>query len=117
WTAGHRIGLTAYNNQSRGDYDVGDFAPDAYAIARQQAYSLSSTDRITDWWDSDLRFGFTKEGYDDRAFMANTNLITRQYSWINTFKLSADHHLSALLERREERVQSTNEYDSTRRDT
>ncbi|CAM5203945.1 TonB-dependent receptor OS=Castellaniella sp OX=1955812 GN=EPN31_08550 PE=3 SV=1 [Castellaniella denitrificans] len=117
WAPGHHIGLTAYNRQSKNDYDAGDFAPDAYAFARQQAYGLSSTDRITDWWDSDLRFGFTKEGYDDRAYSANTNLITRQYSWINTFKPHPDHQLSVLLERREDRVQSTNVYDRTRRDT
>ncbi|WP_368647497.1 TonB-dependent receptor [Castellaniella ginsengisoli] len=117
WADGHRLGLTAYNAQTRGDYDAGATPSEAYTFYRQQAYSLSSTDRITDWWESDLKFNFTKEGYDDRAFAAVTNLITRQYSWLNTFKPHPNHRLSVLLEHQEERAQSTNIYDRTQRNT
>src|SRR5690606_12445927 len=68
WATGHRIGLTGYDNYLDADTDNGSTIPDSYGLSRQQAYSLSSTDRITNWWNSDLRAGFTKEGYDDRAF-------------------------------------------------
>ena len=88
WAEGHRIGLTAYNGYLDGDYD-NEFTrhPDTYAIYRQQAYGLSSTDRIADWWDSDLRFGFTKDGNDNRSDTSSVfNTLKRHYSWINTFK-------------------------------
>ena len=117
WAEGHRIGLMAYNSQTRGDYDADAFTPNAYAFSRQQAYALSSSDRITDWWNSELRFGFTKEGYDDRAYTAETNLLSRHYSWLNTFKLHPGHQLSVLLERQEDRVQSSNDYERTSRNT
>jgi vitamin B12 transporter len=117
WAEGHRIGLTAYNGYTRGDYDAGTFTSDAYALHRQQAYSLSSADRITDWWDSDLRFGFTKDGYDDRGYQSVVNSLKRHYSWTNTFKPLADQRISVLLERQEERVQSTTQYDRDARNT
>jgi len=120
WAEGHRIGLTAYNGYLDGDYD-NEFTryPDTYAIYRQQAYGLSSTDRITDWWDSDLRFGFTKDGNDNRSDTSSVfNTLKRHYSWTNTFKPHADHRISVLLERQEERVQSTTtRYDQDARDT
>ncbi len=109
WAEGHRIGLTAYNGYTNGDYD-NEFTPypNTYAIDRQQAYSLGSTDRITDWWESDLRFGFTKDSNDNRSDTSSVfSSLKRHYSWINTFKLNTDHRISVLLEHQEERVQST----------
>ncbi|MGB3426433.1 MAG: TonB-dependent receptor [Castellaniella sp.] len=120
WAEGHRIGLTAYNGYMDGDYD-NQFVPypNTYAISRQQAYGLSSTDRITDWWESDLRFGFTKDSNDNRSDSSSVfSSLKRHYSWINTFKPHADHRISVLLERQEERVQSTTtRYDQDARDT
>ncbi len=118
WAEGHRIGLTAYNGYTDGDFDAGPAAPNTYALYRQQAYSLSSTDRITDWWNSDLKFGFTKDAYDNRSSSSSTiNSLKRQYSWINTFTPVQDQRVSVLLERQEERVQSSTLYDRTSRDT
>ncbi|WP_066456778.1 TonB-dependent receptor domain-containing protein [Castellaniella caeni] len=117
WAEGHRIGLTAYNSQIRGDYDAGSSVPDAYAFYRQQAYGVTSTDRITDWWESDLKFGFTKDGYDDRTYNTLFNSLKRQYSWINTVTPIQDQHLSLLLERQEERVESSTQYDQAGRNT
>jgi vitamin B12 transporter len=107
WAEGHHIGLTAYDGLTRGDYDVGTSTPDAYAFYRQQAYSLTSSDRVTDGWHSDLRFGFTKNGYDDRAYQTLLNSIDRTYSWTNTFTLPHGQSLALLLERQEERIQSS----------
>ncbi len=78
WAEGHRIGLTAYNGYTNGDYD-NEFTPypNTYAIDRQQAYSLGSTDRITDWWESDLRFGFTKDSNDNRSDTSTASRIRR----------------------------------------
>ncbi|MGB7482098.1 MAG: TonB-dependent receptor [Castellaniella sp.] len=119
WAEGHRIGLTAYNGYTDGDYD-NEYTPypNTHAIYRQQAYSLTSTDIITDWWESDLRFGFSKDSYDNRgSFPSVTNSLTRQHTWINTFKPVKDHQIALLLERQEMRVQSSTAYDRTSRNT
>ncbi|WP_368655582.1 TonB-dependent receptor [Castellaniella ginsengisoli] len=120
WAEGHRIGLTAYNGYTDGDYD-NEYTPypNTHAIYRQQAYSLTSTDIITDWWESDLRFGFTKDNNDNRSDSSSVfNSLKRHYSWTNTFKPNANHRLSVLLERQEERVQaSTTRYAQDARDT
>lgn len=120
WAEGHRIGLTAYNGYTRGDYD-NEFTPypNTYAIYRQQAYSLTSTDSITGWWESELRFGFTKDDNDNRSDSSSVfNSLKRHYSWTNTFRPHADHRISVLLERQEERVQATTtRYDQDARDT
>ncbi|MGB6008695.1 TonB-dependent receptor domain-containing protein [Castellaniella sp.] len=120
WAEGHRIGVTAYNGYTDGDYD-NEFTPypDTYTIFRQQAYSLNSADRITDWWDSDLRFGFTKDSNDNRSDSSSVfSSLKRQYSWTNTFRPLADHRISVLLERQEERAQSSStRYSQEARDT
>uniref|UniRef100_UPI0033420DC1 TonB-dependent receptor domain-containing protein n=1 Tax=Castellaniella defragrans TaxID=75697 RepID=UPI0033420DC1 len=117
WAEGHRIGLSAYNSQIRGVYDNGVTDPDAHTFYRQQAYSLNSIDRITDWWNSELRFGFTKDGYDDRSSYPGVfNSIKRHYSWMNTLTPLKDQRVSLLFERQEERIQSTTAYDRTRRE-
>ncbi|WP_269496499.1 TonB-dependent receptor domain-containing protein [Castellaniella sp. S9] len=117
WAPGHRIGLTAYNGAMNGDYDAGPDIPNAYAFYRQQAYGLSSADRITDWWDSELRVAFAKDSYDDRAYQSRFNAIRRQYSWTNTFKPHTDHQIALLLEHTEERVQGSTLYDQDARNT
>lgn len=117
WATGHHIGLTAYDGYINGDYDAGSGIPDAYALTRQQAYGLTSTDRITDSWESVLRLGFSKDAYEDRAYQSVTNSIKRDFSWQNNLQLHPDHRISLLVERLEERVQSTTEYDQTARDT
>lgn len=117
WANGHHIGLTAYNGYINGDQDTGDATPNAYNLTRQQAYSLTSTDQITDWWKSELRFGFSKDSYDDRSYQTITNSLKRDYSWQNNFQLHPDHRVSILLERLEERIQGTMTYDQTARNT
>ncbi|MDN5841894.1 MAG: TonB-dependent receptor [Alcaligenaceae bacterium] len=117
WATGHHIGLTAYDGYINGDFDAGYSIPDAYALTRQQSYSLTSTDQFTNSWESVLRFGFSKDAYDDRAYQSTTNSIKRNFSWQNNLQLHPDHRISLLVERLEERVQSTTEYDQTARDT
>jgi vitamin B12 transporter len=116
WATGHHIGLTAYDGYTRGDYDAGASLPGAEALYRQQAYRLTSTDRITDWWQSKLSFGFTKDSYDDRAYQSTANSLKRTYDWTHTFTPIEDQQISLLLERQEERIQSSNQYTADARD-
>lgn len=118
WSPGQHIGLTAYNGYIKGDYDVGPFDPRAYGITRQQAYTLTSTNEITDFWESVLRVGFSKDSYDDRTSWGVVHgTIQRSYSWQNNLTLTENHKLSTLFERTEERLQSTDTYTHTRRNT
>jgi len=119
WKPGHRIGLTAYNSYINGDYDNGDSHP-AYFITRQQAYTLSSSNAVTEYWDSLLQFGFTQETTDDRdpGYPSRFGSLQRSYSWQNTLKLARGQELSLVLERREERpYSSATRYSVERRDT
>src|SRR5690606_27962674 len=85
WSPGHHLGLTAYNGYMDGDFDMGMGTLPAHAITRQQAYTLTSTDDITDRWQSVLRFGFSKEYGDSRSFGSayTYDSLQRSYSWQN----------------------------------
>src|SRR3546814_15295265 len=91
-----------------GDYDSGSDPRRAYAITRQQAYSITSTDDITDACQSVLRFGFSKEFVASRSVVSFTNEFgsstfasqQRSYSWQNNLTFSKDHKVSRSEERR-----------------
>ncbi|MEO6959024.1 MAG: TonB-dependent receptor plug domain-containing protein, partial [Burkholderiaceae bacterium] len=102
WASGHRVGVTAMNNFTNGDYDAGDLHP-AYSITRQQAYALTSTDDFTNFWQSMWRFGLSKEYVEDRAYHTRYSSLQRSYTWQNNLKFTQDQHLSIVLERLEER--------------
>lgn len=119
WKPGHHINLTAYNSYIDADYDNGEFAHPARAITRQQAYTLSSTDQITDYWQSVLRFGLAKEMGDDRDpfFPSTYGSLQRSYSWQHNVQLDERQNLSLALERLEETARGTNVYSTDRRNT
>lgn len=117
WQTGHHIGISVLNTFIDAQYDAGS-PGDARTLTRQQAYALTSTNQITDAWESVLRFGLSKEfreerveGYDD------IGTLQRSWSWKNTFTLNEDHQLTALLERLEERLQGSLAYDIDYRNT
>jgi vitamin B12 transporter len=117
WKPGQHIGLTAYNSLMRADVDVGALAPDAYLLTRQQAYTVTSSNRISEMWHSTLRLGLSKEAIEDRSFATLLSTLQRSYSWQNDVRLSASHHLSAVLERLEERTAHSSGYTRNQRDT
>lgn len=119
WRPGHHIGLTAYNGYIDGDFDMGMGDLPAHAITRQQAYTLTSTDDITDFWQSVLRFGFSKEHNDSRSFGGAYTFgsLQRSYSWQNNLKFSDRQNVSVILERLEERPDASSNYTTRQRDT
>ncbi|MBV6273348.1 TonB-dependent receptor [Alcaligenaceae bacterium CGII-47] len=117
WATGQHIGLTAYNGYTHGDQDTGTTLPNAYNLTRQQSYSLSSTNQITKRWESVLRFGLSKDSYEDRSYQSITNSLKRDFSWQNNLQLHPDHRVSVLFERLEERLQASTPYDQTARNT
>ncbi|HEY9459816.1 MAG TPA: TonB-dependent receptor [Paralcaligenes sp.] len=116
WAPGHRVGVTALNNYTNGDYDAGELHP-AYSITRQQAYTVSSTDDLTSFWQSMWRFGLSKEYVEDRSYHTRYSSLQRSYTWQNNLKLTQDQHLSVVLERLEERPQYSPGFSINRRDT
>ncbi|WP_239989994.1 TonB-dependent receptor plug domain-containing protein [Corticimicrobacter populi] len=117
WRENQRIGLDIYNGYIDGDYDGGGHP--SRSLTRQQAYSLSSTNQLTDIWQSVVRFGFAKDSIESRS--GNTSslvgMIQRQYSWQNNFQLASSQHLGLVLERLEERPLTASEYAESRRNT
>lgn len=117
WKPGQHIGLSMLNSYVDGQYDAGE-PGDARTITRQQTYALTSTNKITDTWESILRFGFTKESNDFRdPDYEYVGTLQRSWSWQNNVELNKNHRVSAVLERLEERVQSETVYDADTRDT
>ena len=121
WKPGHHIGITAYNGYSNGDFDVpsSPASDPAYAITRQQIYSATSTDDVTDSWQSIVRFGFNKDFGDSRqpGFSNTYGSLQRSYSWQNDFKLNENQHISMVLERLEERTLGSTAYSVDQRNT
>ncbi|NLY26129.1 MAG: TonB-dependent receptor [Alcaligenaceae bacterium] len=106
WAKGQRIDLNMYNGYMNGQFDAGEWAGDTYALTRQQVYALTSTNQITDRWQSVLRFGFTQESADSRSYGSSFVFgnLQRSYLWQNNLALDANQTLSVLLERLEERA-------------
>ena len=117
WAAGHHLGVSFYNSYINGDYDSGGWTHPAYALTRQQAYSITSTNDITANWQSVLRFGLSKESYDDRVWDTTFSSLQRSYSWQNNFQLNDDHKVSAYVERIEERPLHSADMEANRRNT
>ncbi|TEA78293.1 TonB-dependent receptor domain-containing protein [Allopusillimonas ginsengisoli] len=117
WKPGHHVGITAYNSYINADYDAGAFAHPAYSLNRQQAYSITSTDALTDYWESVLRLGLSKTGYEDRAWNAIFSTLQRSFTWQNNVRLGEGQRVSAVFERLEERPQHSENFDVSRRDT
>ena len=117
WGTGQHLGVSFYNSYIDGDYDSGEWNHPAYSLTRQQAYSITSTNDITSQWQSVLRFGLSKESYDDRGWDTRFSTLLRSYSWQNNLKLTEDQKVAVYLERIEERPQHSADMQTTRRDT
>lgn len=119
WQPGQDITLTAYNDYIEGDFDAGSSNP-ALTQTRQQVYSIASTNQVTDYWQSVLRFGLSKE--DNTSYTGTydpyvAGSINRSWSWQNNFDLTDDQSVSILTERQEERPSGTMDFAVDHRDT
>lgn len=103
WAAGQHLGISFYNSYIDGSYDAGSWSHPAYALTRQQSYSITSSNEINARWQSVLRLGLSKESYDDRTWDTLFSSLQRSYSWQHNIRLTEDQKLSAYVERIEER--------------
>lgn len=104
WAADQQIGINAYNSYINGDFDAGDFYPDAITQTRQQSYDIYSKNRIAENWVSTLTFGLSKEQNTTPIYDNSFSTLQRQYSWQNDIALSANQDISLIAERLEERI-------------
>lgn len=119
WAAQQRIDVTAYSAYLNGDYDAGENSHPAAVLNHQQAYTLHSSNRVNSFWNSKLGLGFSKESYDSRTPSYSWAYATQQrnYAWQNDFELGSGQHLSAIIERLEERITTDDAYKETTRNT
>lgn len=117
WQPGHHVGVSFMNSYVNGQYDSGAVI-DPRTLTRQQTYAITSTNQLSAFWQSTLRYAFTKESSDSRDFNdSKAGALQRSWSWQNDFNIGTDHTVSALFERLEERMQSTQPYDVDARNT
>lgn len=120
FTPGHRLGVTFFNSVNRGDFDAGDgpwAVQDAFGYTRQKAYGITSTNQITDWWESVAQIGYNKLHSDNRAYSSLFENRTNQYSWQNNFSLAEGQTLSLVYEYTKERAFNSSGLDKQKRHT
>lgn len=120
WAPEQRIGVHFFNSYLSGDYDAGEFDPvGANVKHRQQVYGIASTNKITDWWQSNLRYGFSKNAMYDNGPWGDTENRTYQhsFSWQHDFSITPDQLVSVFYEGYKERIGSSTEFSKTKRNT
>lgn len=120
WAPEQRIGVHFFNSYLSGDYDAGEIDPvGANVKQRQQVYGITSQNKITDWWQSNLRYGFSKNGMYNNVPFYNTenHIYQNSLSWQHDFTIVADHVISVFYEGYKERIRSNTEYSKTKRNT
>ena len=120
WAPEQRIGIHFFNSYNSGDYDAGEYdSVGANVKNRQQIYGISSSNKITDWWYSTIRYGFGKTSMHDYAPWGDTSNKTYQnsFSWQNDFYLAPEQIISVFYEGYKERIGSSTEFDKTKRNT
>lgn len=120
WAPEQRIGMHFFNSYNSGDYDAGEFdSVGANVKNRQQIYGISSSNKITDWWHSTLRYSFGKTSMHDYGPWGDTvnNTYQNSFSWQNDFYLAPEQVISVFYEGYKERIGSSTQFDETKRNT
>ena len=117
------LGLNVYNSYINGDFDNGEVdwtgadVREAFTQTRQQSYDIYSRNRINSLWLSTLSLGLSKESGATPVFDSEFSTLQRHYRWQNDLELHANHQLSLLVERLEERITHNENYDADQRNT
>ena len=117
WATDQSVGVNAYNSYIRGDFDAGDFYPEAFTQTRQQSYELYSKNRLADNWLSNLSVAFSKEQVTNPTYDSHYRSSQRQYRWQNDIDLNKQQQLALYVERLEERITHSLDYTGTQRNT
>ncbi|ALM85062.1 TonB-dependent siderophore receptor [Bordetella sp. N] len=139
WLRGQTLSVQYYRTYVNGGYDMGS-SPDFNdrSIQKLETYSVTSTNRLTDFWTSTLRFGSSldynrSENAPGDEVFGNTpdgrsvfRTRQNQFTWQNDLQLAAGQKLTLAYEHLEQRAAgdignfndfpvSFDNYDETRR--
>jgi vitamin B12 transporter len=110
------ISLNFLHAEGWNDYDSGAL-PDMRQKVRAATFSLTSFNRVTDFWTSTARLGQSRDdsrNYRDHQNDGKFRTTQTQYQWQNDFRLPAGSALIAL-ERLEEKISTGDDYDRDKR--
>lgn len=117
WAQDQHLGFSGSDTYIDGAY-VGPYSFGIeHALQRQQAYTLSSDNKINAHWSSKLSAGFSKNRLEMRPGTTDTAFIQRQYSWQNDIDIMAGQRVSLITERLEERMTSASKHNHDKRNT
>lgn len=117
WAQGQHLGLTALNSYMDGQFDGGPGIKAPSTLTRQQAYGLTSTNKLAERWTSRLSASLSKEDVETRLYGSRYSTLQRQYSWQNDLAVAQGHTVSLLAERLEERIKHTTVHNEDKRNT
>jgi vitamin B12 transporter len=117
WGAGQSIGLRGMRNRLDTQTDGGPNF-DHRTVTTLESYSVMSHNRLAPIWTSILTLGQGRDDSVSKSAFGDSPFETRQrqYAWQNDVTLPVGS-LSLILERREERLATTNAFYVTERDT
>lgn len=116
WKPEQKLTLQMYQTRMNGGFDNGQPYFNDRSIQELGNYSLTSENRITDYWKSTLRVGYMVDDNESRNAPRDlspsntpdgkTTFRTRQntYSWQNEFKLAENQKFTLAYEHQEQRV-------------
>lgn len=117
WAKDQHLGFSGSDTYIDGAYVEPFSLGVEHALQRQQAYTVSSTNKINEHWASKLSAGFSKNGLEIRPGTTDTAFIQRQYSWQNDVDIIAGQRISLIAERLEERMTSASLHNHDKRNT
>ena len=106
---GHKLGLQLFHSKGSSEFDGNDF--DAHQDLRQQAFAITSDNRLTNFWTSHIKVGESMDDLSSTGAFGTTDLRTKQmqYQWQNDLSLPLGT-LSLLYDRLEDRVDGSTNY-------
>lgn len=113
YAEGHSVGLQAFTTQGRSEFD-GNF--NAFQDLKQESYAATSDNQLTNFWNSHLRLGQSRDVVDSVGSFGHSYLATakRQFSWQNDLSLPVGKLILAY-DRLEDRVSANTGLSKDRR--
>lgn len=105
---GHELGFTFLHSRNESQFDDGASAFDARGIGRLESYALHSKNRVLSNWTSQLRLSRAADKADSLTStgISTFNTVQNSLGWQNDVTMGTDL-LQLVLERREEKTEST----------
>ncbi|WP_338880880.1 TonB-dependent receptor [Achromobacter veterisilvae] len=116
WKPEQKLSVQVYQTRVNGGYDNGEPYFNDRSVQKLENYSITSENRLADFWKSTLRVGYMVDDNESRNAPADlspgnspdgrTTFRTRQnqYSWQNDFRLAENQKFTLAYEHLDQRV-------------